>query len=153
MAGTSRVWKGMYRRVAIVTTVALAGGGLLVLEHVGTGAATGKPSQESNARRTTTSSTPQKVFVCKYVTDPDGNQVLQTGQNPIDVNVSAINEDPVVIGSFFNDRQGKSFVLAYDTGQPKPSASDCPIPGGTTTTRPHCTDTPKNKHCRPASGA
>src|SRR5258706_682398 len=98
MAGTSRVWKGMLRRVAIVTTVALAGGGLLVLEHVGTGAATGKPSQESNARHTTT--TPQKVFVCKYVSKPGGTEVLQTGQNPIDVNASAIPEDPVVIGSF-----------------------------------------------------
>jgi len=33
------------RRVAVVTVAGLSGGGLLVLEHVGTGGATGQPSQ------------------------------------------------------------------------------------------------------------
>jgi hypothetical protein len=55
MAGTSRLWNGLFRRVAIVSAIALAGGGLLIFEHVGTGAATGQPSQiRPNARPTTT---------------------------------------------------------------------------------------------------
>jgi hypothetical protein len=38
-----------------VSVVALTGGGLLVLEHVGTGGATGQPSKvQTNARPTTT---------------------------------------------------------------------------------------------------
>jgi hypothetical protein len=158
MAGTSRAWKGLVRRVAVVSAVALAGGGLLVLEHVGTGAATGQPSRvESNTRHTTI--TPHAVFVCKYVDEPGVAERLQTGQNPIDVDVAAIPEDPVVIGSFFADSQGRSFVLAFDTGQPDPSVSACPTTPSTTTSTPrHCTnslglDNPTNKHCRPASGA
>jgi hypothetical protein len=56
MDGTSRVSKWMLRRVAIVTAVGLAGGGLLVLEHVGTGGATGQPSHvPPNARPAATS--------------------------------------------------------------------------------------------------
>ena len=152
-----------------MSAVALVGAGLLVLEHVGTGAATGKPSQASN-----TTSTPHKVFVCKYVGEPGAAERLQTGNNPIDVSVAAIRENPVVIGSFFADRQGRSFVLAFDTGQPDPSVSACPIPSPKTKP-PHCgdgegkdnpkndqdkdnpkndqdKDNPKNKECRPASG-
>jgi hypothetical protein len=85
---------------------------------------------------------PSKVFVCKYVGTPGVDEVLQTGQNPIDVSVNAIGEDPVVIGSYFNDAHGRSYVLAYDTGQDEPDVSECP--GGpivTTTTNPPVTTT------------
>jgi hypothetical protein len=72
---------------------------------------------------------PDKVYVCKYVGSPGVDERLQTGQNPILVSVNAIPQNPVVPGSYFADSQGRSFVLAFDTGQTPPTADDCP--GGT----------------------
>ena len=84
-----------------------------------------------------------KVFVCKYVGTPGVDEILQTGQNPISVNVNAIpgNATP---GTFFQDSQGRSFVLAFDTGQEEPDVSECPPPQGpgTTTTGPTTTAGP-----------
>lgn len=79
---------------------------------------------------------PHKAFVCKYVGTPGDDERLQTGQNPIDVDFNAIDEDPVTVGSYFTDAQGRSFVLAIDTGQDEPDVSDCPgfVPVTTTTT-------------------
>ena len=74
-----------------------------------------------------------KVFVCKYVGTPGDDERLQTGQNPISVSVNAIPAGAQV-GAFFADAQGRSFVLAFDTGQPEPPVSDCPPPDGPTTT-------------------
>jgi hypothetical protein len=74
---------------------------------------------------------PPKYFVCKYVGKPGVDEVLQTGQNPISVSANAIPgypETPVVVGSYFADAQGRSFVLAEDTGQDEPDASECPTP-------------------------
>jgi len=92
-----------------------------------------------------TACTPQKVFVCKYVGTPGVDERLQTGQNPIDVSVNAISQTPVVVGSYFNDAQGRSFVLAFDIGQATPSVSQCPAaaptvitPGAVTFTDPNC---------------
>lgn len=73
---------------------------------------------------------PSKVYVCKYVGKPGVDERLQTGQNPIDVSVNAIPENPVQVGSYFADAQGRSYVLAFDTGQPAPSVNDCPAPQG-----------------------
>lgn len=70
---------------------------------------------------------PDKVFVCKYVGTPGDDERLQTGQNPISVSVNAIPEGASV-GAFFADAQGRSFVLAFDTGQPEPSVDNCPPP-------------------------
>ena len=84
----------------------------------------------------------KKVFVCKYVGTPGVDERLQTGQNPISVSVNAIPEDPVVIGSFFADAQGRSFVLAFDEGQAEPDVSQCPArvtPGVVTFTDATCT--------------
>ena len=94
----------------------------------------------------TSTSDAKKVYVCKYVGTPGVDERLQTGQNPIDVSVNAIAEDPVVVGSFFNDAQGRSFVLAFDTGQTPPTAADCPAVGvpptqTTTVTAPGTTQT------------
>jgi len=55
----------------------------------------------------------KKVFVCKYVGTPGVDERLQTGQNPISVSVNAI-KDFHGIGSYFNDAQGRSYVLAFD---------------------------------------
>lgn len=67
-----------------------------------------------------------KYFVCKYVGTPDVNETLQTGQNPISVSGNALTP-PIVIGGSFNDAQGRSYVVAEDTGQDEP---ECPVPQG-----------------------
>lgn len=67
----------------------------------------------------------EKVFVCKYVGTPGINERLQTGQNPISISVNAI-KDFQGVGSYFNDAQGRSFVLAFDEGQEEPSVDECP---------------------------
>lgn len=64
-----------------------------------------------------------KYFVCKYVGTPGVNEHLQTGQNPISVNGNALTP-PIVVGAYFNDAQGRSYVVAADTGQDEP---DCPL--------------------------
>ncbi len=64
----------------------------------------------------------KKVFVCKYVGTPGEDERLQTGDNPISVSVNAI-KDYAGVGSYFNDAQGRSYVIAEDTGQPEPK---CP---------------------------
>jgi len=70
--------------------------------------------------------TPQpKYYVCKYVGTPRVDERLQTGQNPIDVSGNTLPQ-PVVVGSYFADQQGRSFVLAEDTGQTPPTIDDCP---------------------------
>lgn len=66
-----------------------------------------------------------KVFVCKYVGTPGVDERLQTGQNPISVSVNAI-PDSAAVGAYFADAQGRSFVLAFDIGQPEPDVSECP---------------------------
>jgi len=61
----------------------------------------------------------KKVFVCKYVGTPGVDERLQTGQNPISVSVNSI-KDFHGIGSFFNDAQGRSYVLAFDVSGQAP---------------------------------
>ena len=69
--------------------------------------------------------TPQpKVFVCKYVGTPNVDERLQTGQNPISVSQNAIPDFQGVY-SYFADAQGRSYVVAFDTGQDEPT---CPEP-------------------------
>ncbi|NUS51228.1 MAG: hypothetical protein HOQ22_09355, partial [Nocardioidaceae bacterium] len=81
----------------------------------------------------------KKVFVCKYVGTP-GDERLQSGNNPISVSVNAINGFNGV-GSFFNDAQGRSYVIAFDTGQPAPTCPPVP-PGQEPSPSPTCTETP-----------
>jgi len=72
---------------------------------------------------------PIKVFVCKYVGTPGVDEVLQTGDNPIDVSVNAI-PDYHGVGSYFADAQGRSFVLGPEHKASEhvdePSVSECP---------------------------
>jgi hypothetical protein len=92
------------------------------LEEVGTldaAVAAAKPPKDEKAAE------PHKVFVCKYVGTPGDGEVLQTGDNPISVDIHAI-PDFQGVGSFFADKQGRSYVLAFDTGQPEPDPSLCP---------------------------
>ncbi len=68
-----------------------------------------------------------KVYVCKYVGTPGVDERLQTGQNPIEVSVNAVPQ-PVVIGSYFPDAQGRSYVLGFVPMVPEPTRDDCPHP-------------------------
>ena len=68
-----------------------------------------------------------KVFVCKYVGTPGVDERLQTGDNPISVSVNAI-PGGASVGAYFADAHGRSYVLAYDVGQPEPDVSGCPQP-------------------------
>ncbi len=79
----------------------------------------------------------KKVFVCKFITTPGEGEILQTGQNPISVSVNAIPDpegDGVAIGDEFADAQGRSVVIAFDTGQPEPDVLECLGDSTTTTT-------------------
>jgi hypothetical protein len=83
---------------------------------------------------TTTTLPSHKVFVCKYVGTPGVDERLQTGDNPISVDFHSLIGGFVGIGVFFQDAQGRSVVIAFDTGQPEPNVSECPNPNPTTTT-------------------
>jgi hypothetical protein len=90
---------------------------------------------------TTSTSGPEthKVFVCKYVGTPGVDEVLQTGDNPISVDIHAV--DFPGIGAFFADGQFRSFVLAFDVGQDEPSPDECPDVTPPTTEPPTTTTT------------
>ncbi len=72
-----------------------------------------------------------KVYVCKYVGRPGVDEVLQTGQNPIEVSVNAVHG--ATVGSYFNDAQGRSYVLATAPQNPVPTCSQNPLPPPTPT--------------------
>jgi hypothetical protein len=74
---------------------------------------------------TATATHPEKVFVCKYVGTPGVDERLQTGQNPISVSVNAI-PGGASVGAYFADAHGRSYVLAYDTGQDESTLPACP---------------------------
>ena len=76
---------------------------------------------------TTSGAEKGKVFVCKYVGTPGADERLQTGDNPISVSVNAI-PGGAFVGAYFADAHGRSYVLAYDVGQPEPAVSECPRP-------------------------
>jgi hypothetical protein len=93
---------------------------------------------------------PKKVYVCKYVGTPGVDERLQTGQNPIEVSVNAIPEDPVVVGSYFADAQGRSYVLGFVPMDPEPTAADCP-PGETPSPSPSVSESPSPSESPSAS--
>lgn len=68
-----------------------------------------------------------KVFVCKYVGKPGVDERLKGGKNPISVDSSA------TVGTWFNDAQGRSYVLAVDENgkqdDDKYTRADCPVVG------------------------
>ena len=73
---------------------------------------------------------PTKAAVCKYVGKPGVSERLQTGGNPIVVD----RKDSMVIGTFFQDAHGRSYVLEFlNPGDPEPDVSRCPLPDTGTT--------------------
>lgn len=135
----------MFRHVTYLvaaTVLLVAGGGAAVA--LATNPSGGPPDKDQYENE------PKKVFVCKYVGTPGADERLQTGQNPISVSVNAIPAGATV-GAFFADAQGRSFVLAFDVGQPEPSVDACPgtenppppvLPTGVTFTEATCTSGP-----------
>ncbi len=87
----------------------------------------GTPILVATATETVTVSAcpPKKVYVCKYVGTPNVDERLQTGQNPIEVSINSITP-PVIVGAFFADAHGRSFVLGFVPMVPEPTAADCP---------------------------
>jgi hypothetical protein len=86
----------------------------------------------------------QKFFVCKYVGTPGEDEELQSGDNPISI-AGAQLPQPVVVGTFFTDAHGRSYILAEDVGQDEPDPSECPppeAPDPTPTPTPEATPTP-----------
>lgn len=79
-----------------------------------------------------------KVWVCKYVGTPGQDERLKAGKQPISVSSNA------TVGSWFNDAQGRSYVLAIDEkgkqDDDKYTAADCPA-GSTPTPTPTPTET------------
>lgn len=71
-----------------------------------------------------------KVWVCKYVGTPGVDETLKEGKNPITVSSNA------TVGTYFNDAQGRSYVLAEqteeNTGQGNTYIGEltCPEPEG-----------------------
>ncbi|QHC01338.1 hypothetical protein EK0264_14300 [Epidermidibacterium keratini] len=78
----------------------------------------------------TETTTPDKVWVCKYVGTPGVDEQLQTGDNPISVDTSSLSGFTGTFPYEFNDAQGRSVAIGYDDGGPEPSPSQCPPPGG-----------------------
>lgn len=96
-----------------------------------------------------------KVFVCKYVGTPGDDERLQTGDNPISVDVHSIDafkdfdgEISDLVGESFADKQGRSLVIAVDRGTgdepvcPVDEVEPTPTPTPTPTETPTPTDRP-----------
>lgn len=96
------------------------------------------PQEQQVAPQNKESETPKKVFVCKYVGTPGVDERLQTGNNPISVAVSSIqnNQWDGSVPGWFSDAHDRSYVISYDTtsnggGQEgEPTVADCPEPEG-----------------------
>jgi hypothetical protein len=72
-----------------------------------------------------------KVYVCKYVGTPGVDETLQTGQNPIEVSVNALESEGFagVFPFAFEDAQGNSVAIGYSgNGHPELTIDDCPQP-------------------------
>ncbi|KQP78009.1 hypothetical protein ASF37_05165 [Aeromicrobium sp. Leaf289] len=70
---------------------------------------------------------PKKVYVCKYVGTPGVDEELQTGQNPIEVSVNALDDGfPGTFPWSFTDAQGRSVAIGYvGDGLPVLTIEDC----------------------------
>ena len=78
-----------------------------------------------------------KVWVCKYVRTPGGDEVLKEGQNPIKVSGNSVDKDKdgqVFVGDQFADAQGRSVIVQIDGEDPGADiCSPTPPPDGGTT--------------------
>jgi hypothetical protein len=79
-----------------------------------------------------------KVWVCKYVRTPGGDEVLKSGKNPIEVSGNSVDKDKdgeIFVGDQFADAQGRSIVVQI--GGEDPGLDSCsPTPAPTTPPKP-----------------
>ena len=64
-----------------------------------------------------------KVWVCKYVRTPGGDEVLKAGKNPIEVSGKSVDKDKdgqVYVGDQFADAQERSVVVQIEGTDPGP---------------------------------
>jgi hypothetical protein len=81
-----------------------------------------------------------RVWVCKYVRTPGGNEELKSGKNPIEVSGHSVDKDKdgqVFVGDQFADAQERSVVVQIEGEDP--GADICaptppPVPPTTPTT-------------------
>ena len=62
-----------------------------------------------------------KVWVCKYVRTPGGDEVLKDGKNPIFVNGHSVDKDKdgqIYVGDQFADAQERSVVVQIEGRRP-----------------------------------
>ena len=67
-----------------------------------------------------------KVWVCKYVGTPGEDERLKEGKNPILVDWHSTDGPMPEVGAWFNDAQGRSYVVALEDADPEPTREDCP---------------------------
>jgi hypothetical protein len=78
-----------------------------------------------------------RVWVCKYVRTPGGDEVLKSGKNPIEVSGNSVDkpkDGQVFVGDQFADAQERSVVVKIDGENPGDGACSPtpPTDGGTT---------------------
>ncbi|MEP6628816.1 MAG: hypothetical protein ABJA89_00030 [Lapillicoccus sp.] len=87
-----------------------------------------------------------KVWVCKYVRTPGGDEVLKGGKNPIEVSGSSIDKDKdgqIYVGDQFADAQERSVVVQIEGEDPGAGiCSPTPPPVAPTTPTTPPTNTP-----------
>ena len=110
---------GQLTRKMIATVVAFAVGLMMVV--MGASPTTATPPAKAGS---------EKVYVCKYVGTPGVDERLQTGNNPIEVSVNAIqnNQWDGTVPGWFSDAHDRSYVLGYVPMSPEPTSADCPKP-------------------------
>lgn len=69
----------------------------------------------------------QQVYVCKYVTNPNGEEALKAGKNPILVDAHSLSDGDIAVGASFSDAHSRSYVVAlYEEDMVPPTIEDCP---------------------------
>ena len=85
-----------------------------------------------------------KVWVCKYVRTPGGDEVLKAGKNPIEVSGKSVDKDKdgqVYVGDQFADAQERSVVVQIEGTDPGPGICS-PTPPPVIPTNPTTPTTP-----------
>ena len=97
---TTTPMSAMRRLLSISAAAAIAAVGLVALSA---------PAHAADAS--------SKVWVCKYVRTPGGDEVLKAGKNPIEVSGNSVDKDKdgqIFVGDQFADAQGRSVVVQIE---------------------------------------
>src|SRR5680860_427805 len=81
---------------------------------------------------TASATTESKVWVCKYVTTPNDEEVLKKGNDGLVwVSENTLKDQPIAIGASFPDAQGRSVVVQVGGERPDISTVSAVCPGYT----------------------